>query len=287
MSKAESGALSPVEAAQETLETAVHHLNEPSQLALLKNIYGGLLLSMGGIAATVASGGCPSLANSNPGLPRILNGLIFPLGLVFIYFVGAELYTGYPMWLTMAVLSRKGTVGQYLRALLIPWLGNLVGALLTVFMFTYGTKVVSEDPYKSKVIEELSSTIITAPWHTILLKATGCGFMVTLAMFIGTQNRDGISKALGLHLPFFITITSGFPHTVEYMWMAPTAMLMGAKLSIGGFLWKCMLPISLGNLLGGALFTGAYNWYVYLECDDGKKSRDWFTGQQEDGETVT
>ena len=89
-------------------------------------------------------------------------------------------------------------------------------------------------------------------------------------MFFGTQNHDGISKALGLHLPFLISTTVRYPHTVEYMYLASIGMMLGSPLSIAAFLWKCLLPITLGNTIGGAVFVGVYNWWVYLHCEDGE-----------------
>ena len=100
-----------------------------------------------------------------------------------------------------------------------------------------------------------------------------CWHQVTLAMFFGTQNHDGISKALGLHIPFFISTTVRYPHTVEYMYLASIGMMLGAPLSVGAFLWKCLLPITLGNSIGGAVFVGVYNWWVYLHCEDGERYR--------------
>lgn len=94
---------------------------------------------------------------------------------------------------------------------------------------------------------------------------------VTLAMLLGTQNHDGVSKALALHLPFLMATTARLPHTVKLMYLASVGMMEGAPLSFGGFLWKCMLPITLGNTVGGAVLVGAYNWWVYLHCEDGRK----------------
>jgi formate/nitrite transporter FocA (FNT family) len=93
-----TGALSPRKAAENTLETGVHHLEEDLQLTFLKNVYGALLVSAGGLLSLTLVTGTPGLSESNPGLPRILQGLAFPIGLVMVYLVGAELYTGYPMW---------------------------------------------------------------------------------------------------------------------------------------------------------------------------------------------
>ena len=94
----ESGALSPLEAAQETYETGLHHLNGPSQLAFVKIVYGGSLLSFGGMLALTASVEASGLQESNPGIPTVLQGATFPIGLVIIYFIGAELYVLHPFW---------------------------------------------------------------------------------------------------------------------------------------------------------------------------------------------
>ena len=102
-------------------------------------------------------------------------------------------------------------------------------------------------------------------------------------MFFGTQNDDGISKAFGLHLPFFMSTTTGYPHTVEYMCLTSIGMMLRAPLSIGAFLWNCMLPITLGNSVGGAVFVGAYNWWVYLHSEDSKRKSNGFLGLDETG----
>ena len=92
----ESGALSPLEATQETYETGLHHPNKPSQLVFVKNVYRGSLLSLGGMLAPTASAETPGLQEMNPGIPRVLQGATFPIGIVIIYFVGAELYVLHP-----------------------------------------------------------------------------------------------------------------------------------------------------------------------------------------------
>ncbi|KAI5250704.1 hypothetical protein E4T42_04865 [Aureobasidium subglaciale] len=83
-----TGALSPQQAAEKTLETGVHHLEEDFSLTFLKKVYGALLVSAGG----------PLSLTITTGLPRMLQGPTFPIGLAMVYLVGAELYTGYPMW---------------------------------------------------------------------------------------------------------------------------------------------------------------------------------------------
>lgn len=89
---ASSGALPPGKAFADTYHTGLHHLSEATQLTLLKNIYGALLLSAGCLLSLLLSAGSPGLTRDNPGVSRLLQGLAFPVGLVLVYFAGAELY---------------------------------------------------------------------------------------------------------------------------------------------------------------------------------------------------
>jgi formate/nitrite transporter FocA (FNT family) len=116
----------------------------------------------------------------------------------------------------------------------------------------------------------ITTDIITQQWHVIFLRSILCGWLVTFAMMLGTQNNDGISKALALYLPFFISTSAKCPHTVEYMYLATTAMFLGSEMTVAMFLGKCLLPITLGNVVGGGVFTGAYSWWVHLYCKDEK-----------------
>lgn len=264
MSDAKSGCLSPQEATNETCQVGTEHLHESLLLTLLKSFYGGLLLSAGGLLSLTVSAGSPDTA---PGVQRLLQGLTFPIGLVIIYFVGAELYTGYPMWFAITSLERKGSLWLHISRSMTSWFGNLGGSVFFAYFFTYLTKSLSEEPFKSGVVEQVNSDIVEPAWLVVFLKAITCGFLVTVAMFMGSQNRDGISKALGLHLPFFLSVTASFPHTVEYMYMSAIGIMLGAPLSWGGYFWKCLLPITLGNTIGGALLTGAYSWFVFIESE--------------------
>lgn len=69
-----------------------------------------------------------------------------------------------------------------------------------------------------------------------------------------------------------------YPPTVEYMYLTSIGMMLRAPLSIGGFLWKCMLPITHGKSAGGAVLVESYNWWVYLHCENGKRKSIGFLG---------
>ncbi|GAB7359855.1 hypothetical protein MBLNU230_g7383t1 [Neophaeotheca triangularis] len=268
-----TGALSPIDAAEETLQLGLHHLTETSALCLLKNIYGAMLLSAAGLTCLTLSTGFPAPSASNPALPHLLQGLTFPLGLILVYQTGAELYTGYPMWQTMTALSRKHkhTTLNYPRTLLLAWSGNLLGALLVSSLLAYATGSLTSEPHRSGIVEQIHSSVLEPRWHQIFFRAIGCGWLVTAAMFLGSQQHDGVSKSLALHLPFFVATAARWPHTVEYMFLGSVGMMVGGvdeTMGVGVFLWKCLLPVTLGNAAGGAV-TGAVLWWVFvLRRDD-------------------
>ena len=175
------------------------------------------------------------------------------------------------MYLTLTSLSRRGKPSQYPLVLLTSWLGNLLGALFAAYTFSTLTSTLQDEPFRSGILSQVDEDILSLPWHQIFVRAIGCGWLVTLAMFLGTQNKDGVSKFLALHLPFMISCVAHFPHTVEYMYLAGVGMMLGSEMSVGQYLWKCLLPITLGNCVGGGVFTGGYLWFVNLKMAEGGK----------------
>ena len=82
------------------------------------------------------------------------------------------------MWLVITGFERKGRPIQYVRALVVAWLGNIMGALFSAFVFSYSTGVLTVEPYRSGIVEQITANIVEAVWHTIFIRAIGCGFLV-------------------------------------------------------------------------------------------------------------
>lgn len=264
MSDAKSGSLSPPDATKETYKVGLKHLHDPLIITFLKSLYGGMLLSAAGLVSLTIVGGNPDIS---PGMERLLLGLTFPVGLVIIYFVGAELYTGYPMWFAITALERQGTVWLHFSRMVVSWVGDLCGCFIFAYFFTYQSQTLSEEPFRSGVIDLVKNDVLEPDWHVIFLRSIPSGFLVTVAMFLGSQNHDGISKALGLHLPFFLAVVSRAPHTVEYMYVTAVGKFLGSPVTWGQYFGKALIPITLGNTIGGSLFTGAYTWFIFIECE--------------------
>lgn len=273
-----TGAYSPIDATRQTLHLGEHHVSESSLLCFIKNIYGAMLLAVGSLMSLVLSTGFPGAAADNPVLPHLLQGFTFPIGLILVYLTGAELYTGYPMWQTLTLLShltdphhKRIPLLNYPRTLAISWAGNLLGALAVSYFLAHLTGTLAEEPHHSGLLEQLQSQTVDPPFYALFLRALGCGWLVTTSMFLGTQQHDGVSKALALHLPFWVSTTVGWPHTVEVMFMGTAGMMEGAEMGVGTFLGRGLIPVTLGNFVGGAL-TGLLLWWIFeVKGDDQKR----------------
>lgn len=274
-----SGILTPQDGALEVFKDALHHLAAPNHLTFVKGLYGGLLLSSAGILSQILSQGMTSLSEADPAIQKLLAGLTFPIGLVMTYLVGAELYTGYPMWYTITMLEKRGRWIQYIRGPAACWLGDFLGALIVAGLFSVVTGTLTEEPYRSGILSEVRRELVEPAWGLVFLKAIACGWLVTMAMYIGAQQRDGMSRALGYYLPFVISATAKFPHTVEYMYVGMLGLFLqnvgdgstgDIGLTVGMYIWKCLGVIMLGNTVGGSLGSGAYLWWVHLRDMDSK-----------------
>ncbi|SPQ25395.1 912f7f37-a0f1-40c2-a840-dbb91869aa8b [Thermothielavioides terrestris] len=101
--------------------------------------------------------------------------------------------------------------------------------------------------------------------HMIFLRGIGCNWLVCLACFLGTQAKDLGSKLAGVWWPTFAFVALGLDHVVANMFFIPIGIHLGTPgLSVGLYIWKGIIPVGLGNIVGGALFVGTFYWYMYL-----------------------
>lgn len=205
------------------------------------------------------------------------------------------------MWYTLTFLSYLTSPRRYgrltphvlLAHFLGPftsWLGNLVGALLVASLLSITTGTITSSPYASGVSELISSELVETPWGTIFASAIGCGFSVTLAMYLGEVAHETLGRAFGLWLPFAICTALKWPHTVEYMYIGSLGLLGSSYglrpegYNLGTYIWKGLLPISLGNAIGGAVGMGGYLWLVYLWDAEKKKEAMRWRNEEDGGE---
>jgi formate/nitrite transporter len=202
----------------------------------------------------------------------LVGALIFPVGLVMIVILGLELVTGSFALLPLAVLERRSSMGSVIANWGWVFLGNLLGSIayglllaivLTNFWHTepagVAARIVATAEAKTIGYEALGA----AGMITSFVKAMLCNWLVCLGVVMAMTSSSTIGKLVGAWLPISVFFAQGFEHTVVNMFIIPTGMLMGAKITVSDWwLWN-QIPVTLGNLVGGFTFTGLALYATY------------------------
>ncbi|KAK8848480.1 Formate/nitrite transporter-domain-containing protein [Apiospora arundinis] len=257
-------AFSPTQTIELVGRAGVIKGNTRPDKVFLSGVSAGCLLSFA-CAAVLSCNASPWYAENAPGLLRLIAALIFPFGFVMITLTGADLFTGTTLYTTVAVLQRRLSLWKMATHWFLCFWGNLAGSLfLAVVIFGYGG-VFSASPFKEAAITFAVKKQVTPAWHEIFLRAVGCNWLVCLACLLSLQARGVGSKIAAMWWPVFAFVALGLDHVVANMFFVPLAIFLGAPgLSTGLYIWKGVIPVLLGNIVGGGLMVGVYYWYMYL-----------------------
>lgn len=230
---------------------------------LLQALLAGILLSFGGLLALVIAGGLTSFGVGNPGFQRFVMAALFPVGLVLIVMTGAELFTGNTMYLPTALLTKQTHWTKLASNWTLVWLGNLGGSLLFAYFLGYLTDVLAVEPFRAFSIG-VAEKKVALGWGVALLRGIGCNWLVTLALWCAMVAEDAIGKWIGVWFPIMTFVAIGFEHSVANMFFIPMGMMLGANVTVGEFLWYNLVPVTLGNIITGAIFVAGAYWFVFL-----------------------
>lgn len=222
-------------------------------------IKGGLSGALLGFATTLAF-----TATTETEL-GIVGALVFPVGFVLILLLGLELVTGNFAMLPLARLRGLITNKSIFYNFFWAFLGNLLGSLLYGGLFYISATKLGHET-DSAIIEKI---IAVAEGKTVAYKDLGydgvivavtkailCNWMVTLGAFMAFVSSSVIGKIAAMWLPVFIFFAHGFEHAVVNMFVLPTAILMGANVTISDWWVWNQIPVTIGNFIGGFIFTG-------------------------------
>jgi formate/nitrite transporter len=216
------------------------------------------------------------------GLTKLVGGLVFCLGLILVIVAGAELFTGNNL-IVMAYVSRKVTLKQLLRNWVIVFIGNLVGSLGVVFLiWLSGQWSAGDSAVGVKALMIANDKVNLAFWQA-LSKGILCNILVCLAVWLCFSGRSVTDKILAIIFPITAFVTLGFEHSVANMYFIPAGLLIKqnpevvatahhilgqvpdlSRLTIGGSAVYNLLPVTIGNIIGGGFLVAAVYWFVYL-----------------------
>lgn len=228
---------------------------------LVLSMMAGAYIAIGGVLSVVAGFGFPELTAGNPSLQRLLSGAAFPIGLILVVILGAELFTGNNAVLMPAALRGKVRPWAVVRNWVTVYFGNFMGALLFTLLFVYAVGLTDAEPYRSAVCG-IAEAKVAMPWHVVLLKGIGANWFVCLAVWLAASARTMPGKMLGCWLPVMAFVALGYEHSIANMFFIPIGMLEGADVTLHQFFVANLLPATIGNIIGGALLVGTAYTYV-------------------------
>ncbi|OGT83306.1 MAG: hypothetical protein A3G96_06090 [Gammaproteobacteria bacterium RIFCSPLOWO2_12_FULL_52_10] len=229
------------------------------------------------------------------GLTRLLGGFVFCLGLILVIVAGAELFTGNSL-IVMAYVSRKITGWQLCRNWLTVYIGNLAGALVIVILIYYSGHLSTANGAIGLLAVRIANAKVNLTFMEALFRGILCNLLVCLAVWLCFSGRSVTDKILAILFPITAFVALGFEHCIANMYFIPAglavkndpALLQQAlvlangslnidNLNTGSFLLNNLLPVTLGNIIGGGFFVGAVYWFVYLRRQAVEPIRDLMT----------
>lgn len=210
---------SPAEVVEMNIRAGIDKANQSLMKMIMLGIMSGAFVALGGAASSTAVHSIP-----NVGIDRMLIGIIFPVGLMLIVFMGGELFTGNCL-LMMGVLDKKISVKAFIRNLVVVYFSNLVGALLVDALICFsGNLDYTEGLLGAYAIKVAVGKVAITPVRGI---ASGilCNILVCAAVVLSTASRDIVGKIWAIFFPIMVFVVSGFEHCIANMFFIPIGMM--------------------------------------------------------------
>lgn len=230
---------------------------------IVSAILAGAYIALGGILSMIVGFGFPELTAANPAIQKLLSGCMFPIGLILVVVLGAELFTGNNALLIPSFVQKKHSAATILKNWIMVYFGNFIGAILFTFFMVYLCGLTTPEPYHSAAIK-IATAKVSMPWLTVLLKGIGANWCVCLAVWLALSGKTFFEKALGCWLPVMAFVALGYEHSIANMFFIPLGMMEGADISIASAVVDNIIPATIGNIIGGAFFVGALNAYIHF-----------------------
>ncbi|CAD7705450.1 unnamed protein product [Ostreobium quekettii] len=232
----------------------------------LFGLLAGAYVGMGALLALTVGGACPGILQANPGLQKIVLGTFgLPFGLMMVLNCGAELFTGNTAMVTAAVYEGKATWGQLAKNWVFSYLGNLLGSIGLVYLLVQAGTV--GNPTALSVAA--AKTSLT--FGQAFLRGILANWLVCLAIWMATASSSLPGKIIGVWLPISAFVAMGFEHSVANMFFIPFGMASGSSITTAQFLTANLIPVTLGNIVGGAFCVATIYSALYGRLGNGGK----------------
>jgi len=268
-------ALLPAEMARRAEFLGVRKAEMPLPNMLGLSLLAGAFIGLGAAFATTIAAGTGS--DWPYGVTRLLTGLVFCLGLILVVVGGAELFTGNNL-IVMAWANRKVSTAALLRNWVIVYLGNFIGSIGTALVIFIGKQYT----FGGGAVGTTALSIANSKVHLDFVQAIAlgimCNAMVCLAVWMSYSARSSMDKIAAIIFPISGFVAAGFEHSIANMYFIPIGLLIKqfdpafvvkSGLDLSGLTWGTffvnnLLPVTVGNIIGGAVLVAAVYWFIFL-----------------------
>jgi formate/nitrite transporter len=257
----------------------------PAWNMILRGFMSGAYIAMGGALATVCSTGIMATdaalryGTASAGFSQLILGAVFPVGLIITVLTGAELFTGDAMLAPMAAFIHKISWAQVLTLWVLVYIGNFIGSVVWAYIMAYGPFVsfdaagaATATAFGTRAIAIMGAKtayVGTMGFYSAFLKGIGCNWLVNLAILLGICADDLVGKFFGIWFPIMAFVSSGLEHSIANMYFIPAGLLTTAltntptKVTWVNMWMSNLIPVTLGNIVGGLFFVGVIYWVAF------------------------
>jgi formate/nitrite transporter len=273
-----SGFLTPAEICAFTADAGVKKAGLPAVTMLILGVLAGAFIAFAAEGSNMAAFNLLAFPETY-GLGRCVAGVVFPTGLMLVVLAGGELFTGNTL-MGIALAGRRISLYSMLRNWFFVYIGNFLGSVLLAHFISRSGLLNSGAGLLGGVTVKIASGKVSMPFLSAFYLGIMCNWLVCLAVWIAYGAKDMAGKILGIFCPIWLFITSGFEHSVANMYYIPAGILAKANpvwaaasglssetldaLTWGSFALNNLVPVTLGNIVGGAGFVGLAYWFAYM-----------------------
>jgi len=255
-----------------TRSVGVKKATSPISNTLILGVLAGVYIGFGAALATLV--GHDAAGKVGVGIAQLLTGAVFSVGLMLVVVAGAELFTGNNLMIA-GVLGKQYGLGRMLGLWGLVYVANFIGALFLVFiMYHSGLWRMASGALGEQAVA-IAKAKVDLPVTQAFFRGIGCNWLVCLAVWMALSAKDIAGKILAVFFPIMAFVALGYEHCVANMYFVPMGLLLKTtftavgmdltSLSWGRFLTANLIPVTLGNLVGGAAFVGSTYWWVYAK----------------------
>lgn len=245
----------------------VHKATNPPIRALLLSFSGGAYISLGFVFYVTTQVGAEAMPW---GVSHLISGMVFSVGLMLVVLTGADLFTS-----TTMTLMAKASGAISWRRLFGHWglvyVGNAIGALTVLVLVYLGGVFRNADSAWGMVVLETAEKKLHHTFLEAVVLGILCNLLVCLAVWAAFSGRTTTDKILAVIGPVALFVATGFEHSVANMFLIPLAMVIRPELApdgftdltMGNFLVDNLIPVTIGNIIGGGMMIGLYYWVIF------------------------